>query len=544
MACEVSGRTVLSGVLALGLVAGAVRAETTMQPPEKRAAPKRITQVVLPLWSPGPVGRELGFGIADRAGALLLTSGDYNHVHLKQALSLGRSHGWRLADLAQLDTARSAAELLGAQVGVCGRVQAAKPAGFRLKLVAFDLRTGKTRQQEVALPADRARAVAQGSAKVAALVAALDGVELPAGDGVQPASKSAAAMADYLSCAAVLIVQPMGLRKSHVVDPDRLAGALGKCQRAVELDPGLTAAWAALSLARSLVLKHEQAAAALGRARQTSGYLPLRTLAHYWLATRFRSSAEGAAVLRRAIQQQPGALVFHTYLGEHLNISREYRAALAVWQRYQQLVEQSPYARAQQGYSLARLGEMERSLAVTREACRAEPDNLDLQLELASRLVDAGELDEAEKLLRPMVEHPRVFGEVLLRLGYVYLLQRDHERAAHWLGRALALAQGPNEWRTRGRTRYDLAILAARQGRLDEAEKQLLAAAEEGFMLRDLLRENEDLEALAERPAVAHLFKDPKLTVDPKLHATPFPMDRAGRADPDRKRPPITGFTF
>ncbi len=511
---------------------------------DAKVAPKRITPVILPLWSEGPVGRELGFGIADRAGALLLSTGDYNHVHLKQVLSLARSHDWRLKQLSTGALAERAAGLLGAQISLSGRLRARPDGGFELAYSLFDLRSAKRTSGKASLPVGQAEAVRQGSIVLARAIAGLDGVRLDTDATAHPYTAVDEAMAAYLACAAVLIEQPMGLRKSHVVDPARISGARKKCERAVRLDPGFSAAWATLSLANSLALKSEEAARALETARKAEGYLPFGALAHYWLATRFGSNANGARVLEQAIAATPGALIYRTYLGEHLNVTRKYDRARQVWQAYLTQVARSPYAQAQEAYSLARLGKLPEAVALTRAALAADPDSLDLQLELASRLVDAGELGEAERLLLPMAEHPRAYGEILLRLGYVYLLQKKDKQAEPWLRKALELARGPNEWRTRGRARYDLAILEARRGDLAAAEEHLLAAAAEGFLVRDLLQKDADLKVLAARKKVAHLYKRPNLKADLRLHATPFPVDSAGRADPDAQRSAITGFTF
>ena len=511
---------------------------------EQQGAPKRITPVVLPLWSEGPVGRELGFGIADKAGALLEATGDYNHVHLKQVLNLVRGHDWRLKQLTEPELAKRAIWLLGAQLGLGGSLRSRADGGFELTFSVYDLRTGKQSSGQAALPAGVAAAVDQGALALAAAIAELDGVKLAAQAKVHPDTRVDGAMQAYLACAAVLIEQPMGLRKSHVVDPARMSGARQQCQRAVRLDPEFSAAWATLSLANSLALQSEEAARALEAARKAEGYLAFKTLAHYWLATRFGSNAEGAKVLDEAIAARPGALIFRTYLGEHLNVTRQYDRALQVWRGYLDQVARSPYAQAQEGYSLARLGKLNHAVTLTRAASGGDPDSLDLKLELASRLVDAGKLSEAEQLLLPMAEHPRAFGEILLRLGYVYLLQRKDDQAEPWLRRALEKARGPNEWRTRGRTRYDLAILEARRGKLAEAEEHLLAAAAEGFLVRDLLQKDADLKVLAPREKVAHLFKSPSLKIDALLHATPFPVDSAGQVDPDAERKKITGFTF
>lgn len=505
-------------------------------------AVKRITPAVFPPHSSAPAGVELGYGMADVAAAALYQSGAYHHLHLKQLLSMARHRGWTGADLAEPKMSQAAATLLGASVGAYGTVEKTGK-GWRLSANVF--RGEDTAPVVIELPADAARAVELGGLGLAKAIAARDGIALPKKIDVHPRSDSGAAMTAYLACYGTLVRQPMGLRKSHVVEADTLALARSRCEEAVRLDPGLVDAWAALSLASSLSLQNARAAEALKKTRGVRAYVPFAILSEYWLATRFKSNAAGATVLRDAVRAHPGSLIFASYLGEHLNITREYEEALTVWNRYLATVRRSPYALSQKGYSLARLGELEEAIAVSREAAAEDPESLVVELELASRLVDAERLDEAATRLEKMAKSPRVFGEVLSRLGYVYLLQRKHQLAEPVLQRALRLATGPSEWRTRGRTRYNLAVSKARAGELEAAENHLLAAAEEGFVFSSALREDPDLEKLASRPRVAQLFKNPDLKLDPKLlQLSPFPLDSGGDLRPDAARPTAPGFRF
>ncbi len=507
--------------------------------------PRRLSPAIFPFYSECQEGRNLAFGIAERAGAELFQTGSYNHFHLKQVLRASRQQRLSLEALSTQEAALNAATILGAQCGVFGTLKRGEKGGWVLRFTAFDLRSGENKDVRMDLPVDQAKTVRIAGTAVAAAIASLDGVRLTENLQVHPRTDSAVAMGAYLACFAVLVEQPMGLRKSHVLDSGRMAAARKACEKAVKVDPDFAAAWATLSLAYSLSFKNAEAARALKRARQAKGYLPFGRIAHYWLATRFRSSADGARVLNQAIRDFPGALIFLTYLGQHLNIVRKYDEALDVWNRYLEFVMKSPWAMAQKGYSLARLGRLDLSIEITGKASLMDPDSMELKLELASRLVDAKRLAEAEDILVPIAKATDTYGEVLLRLGYVYLLQKKDGQALQWLNRALAMAKGPNEWRTRGRIRYDLAIIMARKGRPAEAEQHLLAAADEGFMVRDLLQKNEDLRVLASRRRVAHLFKHPKLKVDKDLlYSTPFPVDPAGDVDPDAKRPAIPGFTF
>ncbi len=504
----------------------------------------RLTPVVFPPAAPNAEGEALALGLAERAAAELYATGRYNHLHLKQVLSLMRQRGVTSAALGDEAAITATAPLLGAELGAFGELRSTD-GQWTLTMSVFDLRHRRLEGLTTPLGQDFALAVETGGRAIAAALAAFDGVALSsARETIHPHTTSDEAMRAFLDCFAVLVRQSLGLRKAHTIAPQTLADARARCEAATAADPGFAAGWAALSFARALSFDHQAAEQALRQARAASGYLPLTVLAHYWLATRFSGNDAGTEVLRRAVETSPGALIFLTYLGEHLNIVARYDEALATWQRYLAIVAESPYAMAQAGYSLARLGRLDEAIAQSRQASRLDPTDLEIKLELASRLVDAGRLTEAEAALLPMVRHPGVYGEVVLRLGYVYLLQRRDDLAEEQLRRALELAKGPHEWRTRGRTHYDLAIVEARRGTLAAAEDHLLAAAADGFVDAKLLAADPDLKLLAGRPKVAKLLRGRELTAPSLLRLTPFPTDALGTTLPDAKRPTAPGFNF
>jgi tetratricopeptide (TPR) repeat protein len=507
----------------------------------------RVSPLIVPPTADDAAGRELGFGIADRAAAELFATGRYNHFHLKQILSMAKRHAIAMGDLAQADTALRAATVIGAECGATGGLTRDAGGAWRLTGTAFDRRRNIRQSLKIELGSDTASAVRVGGRALAAAVAGFDNVELvKEGTLVHPDTGSAEAMTAYLACYATLVEQPMGLREAHVVDAKRIAAARKSCETAVSLDAAFAPAWAASSLASALAFENEAAAKALERARAITAYVPMTPIAHYWLATRFKSNREGAAVLKDAARASPGALIVLTYLGEHLNITKAYEGALDAWDQYLALGIDSPHAMAQKGYALAHLGRIEEAVRLTEEANRKDPSSLDVRLELASRLVDAKKLAEAAAILTPMLSEAGVTGEVVLRLGWVKLLEKSDDEAANLFKRALELAAGPSEWRTRGRARYDLAILAARQGRLEEAEDRILDAQKDGYVGPDLLEKEPDLSAVVKRPRVAALLKGPDLNTQlMPLQATPFATNRAGEIDLKAKRPPaMTGFTF
>src|SRR5262249_11105420 len=72
------------------------------------------------------------------------------------------------------------------------------------------------------------------------------------------------------------------------------------------------------------------------------------------------------------------------------------------------------------------------------------------------------------------------------------------DRAEELLKRALELAKAPSEWRTRGRSRYDLALLYHIRDRPTQAQAILVESLREGFRPHKLARGDADMEAILE----------------------------------------------
>ncbi|MBW1871827.1 MAG: hypothetical protein JRJ19_07170, partial [Deltaproteobacteria bacterium] len=329
-------------------------------PIKDKVSLKRNSPVIFPLYSKSEKGSELGIGIADRAGSELFATGNYNHFHLKQVFSMARGHRFSAEQLSTLNYVTKSVRILGSQSGVFGTLEKLPNGSWMLKFTVFNVASRKQKEGKQNLGSNIASAVASGGRTIAEAVASLDGLKLTNAEA-QPHTKSEAAMEAYLTCHSILMNQPMGLRKSHVINPKQIILARRGCQKAIKADPDFAAAWASLSLAYSLSFRKEDAARALKKAQSFKGYLAFQRIAQYWWTTRFEGSAEGASVLRQSLKNFPGALIFLTYLGEHLNITREYDEALEIWNRYLGLLEASPYAMAQKGYSLARLSKLDES---------------------------------------------------------------------------------------------------------------------------------------------------------------------------------------
>ena len=124
---------------------------------------RRLSAVVLPPYaSEGGAAQRLAWGMADRAGAELLETGSYNHFHLKQVLSMARSHNMAAEALGKPAQALRAVRILGADSGVFGSLNRLKDGRWRLVFTAFEAGSNRLHNGRSDLPADTAKAVEAG----------------------------------------------------------------------------------------------------------------------------------------------------------------------------------------------------------------------------------------------------------------------------------------------------------------------------------------------------------------------------------------------
>jgi predicted Zn-dependent protease len=214
--------------------------------------------------------------------------------------------------------------------------------------------------------------------------------------------------------------------------------------------------------------------------------------------------------------------------------------ALQAWQDYQALAPQSPFVLARLGYTLSRLHRDKEAIEKTQAAVDKDPSSVNLKLELASRLIDAGLADQALRLLVPLAT-PDARAELTLRLGYAYLMHNELDAAEQVIRRAESQAQKPSEWRTRARAKYDLAKIELRRGHPDKARALILDALSAGYKPYSLAREDKDLMVVAKAAELEQQKKAAPAPVSlvPRPHETsPFAMDGSGDIDPSQQRPP------
>jgi tetratricopeptide (TPR) repeat protein len=391
--------------------------------------------------------------------------------------------------------------------------------------------TPKTTDASVELPKDLAKAAALAEKTVSELVLKEAGATAPA--LTFPAEPVDLAVKDYASCAELLGRQPIGVEIPTVLNEGELQRAQGACERAVKAAPSDAEAWAALSLVDAVAGKDEAAAAAMTKATalKVTHHLPNLVLTRFWLAGRYQSGDAAVKVLKDAIQAEPGFLLARVYLGELYNALGQHELAAQAWKDYASVTRTHPFVMSKLGYTLARLGKQDEAAAFAEKAFAFDRESVDLSLELASRYVDAGQPEKAVAVLEPLAQAKDARGEVLLRLGYVRQKQGQAADAETLMTRAVAAATEPSEWRTRGRAKLNLAVLAIAKGKKDEAKKLATDAAKEGVKLT-ATPETKDVVALFTPAELSKLGSGPKTK-----ETSPLPLS-GGEVDPAAKRAP------
>ena len=501
--------------------------------PSLAAAADLIPVAVLPPVADKKAPEGLARAMAEKASAMLMATGKFSVVSARQISSMAARHRVKSEALGDHNVAREAAQRLGAKLFVYSKLTAAKD-GWTLEISSGAVGDPGTEQSSATLPKGEAGAVWAGAAGLAAAAAKLARLEAPP---ALVSDASDAAVRDWAACEMLLGRQPIGVENPTVLAEADLTRAVSLCNAAVKAAPKFAEAWAALALAAAISSGDERAVFALTQAESLRGtpptHLPNATLARFWLVTRFQSTEAGEWVLKEAIAREPGFLLARGYLAELLNAEGKHADSARAWQDYAAMTPNNPFIISRLAYTLSRLGKSAEASAFAEKALAYDPDSVDLNLELASRYVDANQLDKAIKVLEPLAKPADARGETVLRLGYARLLKGELDEAQKLLSRAVGAAKEPGEWRTRGRAKLNLAMVALKKDKKPEAKKLLGEAAKEGLVIKPT-DETKDLLALLTPAELAALdTRKPKTKLK---EASPFAVT-GGEVDPNAARP-------
>jgi tetratricopeptide (TPR) repeat protein len=500
--------------------------------PTLAAAAELIPVSVLPPVTDKKVPEGLSRAIQEKASSLLAGTGKFSITSARQVSSMSARHRIKLETLSDHNVAREAAQRLGVKMFVYSKLTPAKD-GWSLEVNTATVGDPGSETATVVLPKGEAAAVWMGSSTLAAAITKLAKIEAPK---AQVSDASDAAVKDWAACEALVGKQPIGVENPTVLNEAELAKAMTLCGASVKAAPKLAEAWAALALAAAISGADERAIFSLTQAESLRGtppmHLPNATLARFWLVTRFQSAEAGETVLKEALAKEPGFLLARGYLAELMNAEGKHAEASKAWQDYASGSPNNPFIISRLAYTLSRLGKSAEASVYAEKALAYDPDSVDLNLELASRYVDANQLDKAIKVLEPLARPADARGETVLRLGYAKLLKGELDEAQKLLTRAHAAAKEPGEWRTRARAKLNLAMVALKKDKKPEAKKLLAEAAKEGLKIKPT-DETKDLLALLTPAEVAALDVKPKSKVK---EASPFAVT-GGEVDPAAARP-------
>lgn len=519
-------RLALLLVLTAGVASAAPRAQVVaMLPP--RAEPSLLPLATL---------------IEARASELAEAAGTISEVHPKQVLRALQEEDLAAQDFtadAALDEAR---RLIGADRAV----------GFSLKQDGKELLvSGLVRDGKKATPfsakvgASWAKALDAGATAVAKALLGTAPPKLKTPP--QPASGNDEALAAAGRCAAEVQEQPLGVENPVVLETADLEAAVKDCQRALELDPSLRYASAALALGQALLGRNEAASATLATLGEADDVLELYSLARFWMLTRFQSNEAGVAFLRDVLKRHPGELIARAYLGETLGSLAEWKDAEAVWREYLARAPDSPFGLARLSKALARQDRHDDAVAAAKQGLALFPKSRELRLEVGSRLIDAGKPADAELELTPLAARTTPHGEDLLRLGWAHWLRGEVDEAAKFFQQALDRATSPRDWRTRGRAQYDLALVAAKRGDRLGALWALKASMQTGYRLKAVDPSLKEAARELERGDVGAGADGGVKVASPSLvpESSLFPVDAFGDPNPKAAKPqPPSGLVL
>lgn len=505
-------------------------------PPAAKGAPAAAASskpviALLPAKGTTPAFAQLGLLLEARASELLESSGRYSELHLKQVLAMAEQEGLSADVMATEDGARRALGLLGANRVVTVAIEQDKGGTFLIDGRILGERTPSAFAGQ--LGKSWPEALVNGSNLLVSSMLSIDGVKDAPKGPAQPESKSEAALQALGECYATAIRQSLGLDAPVTLVGEEIDGAAMACTKALEADKDLRFARSTLALVEAIGGDDAAAAKALEGLSEGDGALEPYTLARYWMLTRFQSNKAGLAWLTEQSAKHPGELLLKAYLGDAWSVLGDEAKAAAAWNDYLAQAPKSSFAQGRLSRVLGRQGKAAEALDAAKKAKALAPESREARLQLASRLLDAKKVEEAITELKPLADEKGAPAELLVRVGWAYWLAGDGDAAAGCFQVAEKNATGPTAWRTRGRARYDLALIEAKQGRNDEAKKLYASALATGFKPGKvdplLAKVAKDVEAAAKKDAAK---------ADPKLRESSlFPAQADGTVDPAAAKP-------
>ena len=287
----------------------------------------------------------------------------------------------------------------------------------------------------------------------------------------------------------ILARQSRTARASVVLPATDLIKARVALKSVTTAAPMFAPAWGARAVVAVMEDDWEGAKAALQTAETvTDPADPSAALARSYVHERTAQQEQARKVLRSAVEQHPGSLEVLGYLGDAYYSLGEYELALPVFEQYLDRVPKSPYAARRRDAVLARLGRKDEALTNAEQLFAQHPKSVAILAALASRQIDAGQLDKARATLQGGLEATPDHPLLLTRLSYVELEGGDAKKALELAQKAVKVIGDGRGEPVAGYAHIDLARALAVVGRREEAKASLLKAVRLGVSPGDLDR--------------------------------------------------------
>ncbi|MBK7861066.1 MAG: hypothetical protein IPJ65_21150 [Archangiaceae bacterium] len=453
--------------------------------PAQPAPNTRLTFAFIPPGGADDDTRALGLVLQTRTAEALRATGLFNELHAKQMLSMAGSEAFKadtFGSKPQLDA--DVAWYLGADVFLSGTLlRDDKGLSFT---GSSAVRGGPiTAIKPVKMGATPVAALNAGIADISKQVAAASKKKVAKWPDLTVGTTSDEALLAYARCHQLVLRQSMGIDSPVVLNAEVVGKAIAECKKAVELDPKFTQAKLALALAYAIEGSDAESSKLLSEAGEQDSALYWTT--RFWLVTRYQSTDAGEQLLRSALEKRPGFLLANIYLCEELGAVGQWDKAVKACDEAAAATPKGVFPLLRVSKALARTGKHDEAIKKAQDALALEPPTLksrEASLQLASRFIDANKPNDAISVLEQLASDEQARGEELLRLGYAYQLKGQPELARPLFEKAIARAQGPGEWRTRGRGWYNLAVLHAKAGAKDKAKDALRESMRVGFKMK------------------------------------------------------------
>lgn len=344
-----------------------------------------------------------------------------------------------------------------------------------------------------------------GAASVEAALTAI-GAKPAANPGGEPfpdETKSAAALNAYASCRAAVsaAIEQVAIKGRKA----SAKGIDGDCKKAVAADPAYAPAKAALAAAKALQgdpnseVELREAMDAL-----PNDWVPATALVYLMALSERHQDALDA--LAGAEQRAPQLLDLKRLRAERLFNMDMFKEAQPEFEAALKLAPRSPFLHWRLSYTLHMSGDDAAAVKHAEQASQLSGgDHPFYQEEYASRLIDVGRYEEAQKVLEPLRKADKTWGRVALRLGYALHMQGKSKEALPLF--AEAAKSKPRDHRERddkALAEIDLARAHAKSGNADAAFKQLQALKAAGALSEFDLK-NADFDGLRADPRFAAL---------------------------------------